>query len=36
MITHEAKEKNLRAALAIIDRLDAIKESSVAIRIEEV
>mgnify|MGYP000745995357 CR=1 FL=1 len=36
MIVHDAKEKNLRAALAAIDRLDAIKEKSVAIRIEEV
>jgi homoserine dehydrogenase len=36
MITHEAKEINLRQALAAIDRLDAIKEKSVAIRIEEI
>jgi len=36
MVIHEAKEKNLRAALNAIDRLEAIKESSVAIRIEEV
>jgi len=36
MIIHEAKEKNLRQALAAIDRLDVIKEKSVAIRIEEV
>jgi homoserine dehydrogenase len=36
MVIHEAKEKNLRAALAAIDRLEAIKENSVAIRIEEV
>ncbi len=35
MIIHEAKEKNLRAALEIIDRLNVIKEKSVAIRIEE-
>jgi homoserine dehydrogenase len=35
MIIHEAKEKDLRAALEIIDRLDAIKEESIAIRIEE-
>ncbi len=35
MVIHEAKEKNLRAALATIDRLDAIKEKTVAIRIEE-
>jgi homoserine dehydrogenase len=36
MLTHEAKEKNLRGALKEIDRLDVIKEKSVAIRIEEV
>jgi len=36
MVIHEAKEKNLRSALAAIDRMDAIKEKSVAIRIEEV
>jgi homoserine dehydrogenase len=36
MIIHEAKEKNLRSALAIIDRLNIIKESSVAIRMEDV
>lgn len=36
MVIHEAKEKQLRAALAAIDRLDAIKEKSVAIRIEDV
>ena len=36
MIIHEAKEKDLRAALEMIDRLDAIKEKSIAIRIEEV
>ena len=36
MIIHEAKEKNLRQALEVIDRLDVIKEKSVAIRIEEV
>jgi len=35
MIIHEAREKNLRVALGAIDRLDAIKEKSVAIRIEE-
>lgn len=35
MIIHEAKEKDLRAALEMIDRLDAIKEKSIAIRIEE-
>ncbi|MBM3243815.1 MAG: ACT domain-containing protein, partial [Candidatus Omnitrophica bacterium] len=36
MIIYEAKEKDLRAALNMIDRLDAIKEKSVAIRMEEV
>jgi len=36
MITHQAKEKNLRAALKMIDRLPDIKEKSVAIRIEGV
>lgn len=36
MIIHEAKEKHLRAALKMIDRLDMIKQKSVAIRMEEV
>lgn len=36
MIIHEAKEKYLRQALEAIDRLDVIKEKSVAIRMEEV
>lgn len=36
MIIHEAKEKNLRAALGIIDKLNLIQEGSVAIRIEDV
>lgn len=36
MVCHEAKEKDLRAALNVIDRMDAIKEKSVAIRIEDV
>ena len=36
MIIHEAKEKNLRQALEVIDRLDAIRQKSVAIRMEEV
>jgi homoserine dehydrogenase len=35
MIIHDAREKDLRTALSMIDRLDAIKEKSVAIRIEE-
>jgi homoserine dehydrogenase len=36
MIIHEAKEKNLRKALDIINRLTVIKEKAVAIRIEDV
>lgn len=36
MIVHDAKEKCLRAALKEIDRMESIKEKSVAIRIEEV
>jgi homoserine dehydrogenase len=36
MILHEAKEKNLRSALEIIDHLNLIKEKSAAIRIEDV
>jgi homoserine dehydrogenase len=36
MVIYEAKEKSLRQALMIIDRLNIIKEKSVAIRIEEV
>ncbi|MDD2751918.1 MAG: homoserine dehydrogenase [Candidatus Omnitrophica bacterium] len=36
IIIHEAREKNLRLALAAIDRLNVVKEKSVAIRIEEV
>lgn len=36
MVTHEVKEKNLRNALKMIDRLPEIKEKSVAIRIEGV
>jgi homoserine dehydrogenase len=36
MIIHDAKEKNLRSALETIDRLDVIKQKSVAIRMEEV
>jgi homoserine dehydrogenase len=35
MIIHEAKEKNLRQALALINRLDVIREKPMAIRIEE-
>ena len=35
MITHEAKEKNVRKALKIIDGLDIVKESSILLRIEE-
>lgn len=36
MIIHEAKENNLRLALETIDRLEVVKEKSVAIRMEEV
>ncbi len=36
MVIHEAREKDLCDALSAIDRLDTIKEKSVAIRIEEV
>jgi homoserine dehydrogenase len=36
MVTHEAKEKNLRLALEKIDHFKVVKEKSVAIRIEEV
>jgi homoserine dehydrogenase len=36
MLIHEAKEIDLRAALQLISRLDAIKEKPVAIRMEEV
>jgi homoserine dehydrogenase len=36
MIIHEAKEKNLRSALEMIERLNVIKQKSVAIRMEEV
>ncbi|MFH1191820.1 MAG: homoserine dehydrogenase [Candidatus Omnitrophota bacterium] len=36
MVTHEVKEKNLRGALKMIDKLSEIKDKSVAIRIEGV
>lgn len=36
MMTHEAKEKNLRLALAEIDKLPVIKRKTVAIRVERV
>ncbi|MDD5120331.1 MAG: homoserine dehydrogenase [Candidatus Omnitrophica bacterium] len=36
MVTHEVKEKNMRQALKLIDKLSDIKEKSVAIRIEGV
>ena len=36
MVTHEVKEKNLRLALKMIDRLSDSKEKSIAIRIEGV
>lgn len=35
MVIHEAKERDLRQALQVIDRLDMIRQKSVAIRIEE-
>jgi homoserine dehydrogenase len=35
MIIHEAKEKQLRQALEIINRLNVVKQKSVAIRMEE-
>ncbi|MBU1726361.1 MAG: homoserine dehydrogenase [Candidatus Omnitrophica bacterium] len=35
MIIHEAKEKNLRAALTAIGKIGAVKEEPVAIRIEQ-
>ena len=36
MVTHEAREKDLRSALEMIGRFDVIKEKPVAIRIEDV
>ncbi|MFA4988750.1 MAG: homoserine dehydrogenase [Candidatus Omnitrophota bacterium] len=36
MVTHEVKEKNMRLALKMIDKLQEIKDKSVAIRIEGV
>jgi homoserine dehydrogenase len=36
MIIHEAKERDLRSALQMIDKMDAIREKAVAIRMEEV
>ncbi|MBI4982403.1 MAG: homoserine dehydrogenase [Candidatus Omnitrophica bacterium] len=36
MIIHQSKERNLRQALATINRLDVIKEEAVAIRMEEI
>jgi len=35
MLTHEAKENNLKSALSKIDRLNEIKGPSQAIRIED-
>ncbi|HEY8367751.1 MAG TPA: homoserine dehydrogenase [Thermodesulfobacteriota bacterium] len=35
MMTHEAREANVRAALAEIDRLDVVQEPSLRIRIED-
>ncbi|MDD5424330.1 MAG: ACT domain-containing protein, partial [Candidatus Omnitrophica bacterium] len=34
MMTHEAKEKNMRQALEEIDRISAIRRKTVAIRVE--
>ena len=36
MTIHSARERNLRQALSIIDKLEAVKEKTVAIRMEEV
>lgn len=36
MLIHEAREKDLRSALNMIGRIDAIKEKTIAIRMEEV
>jgi hypothetical protein len=36
MVTHEVREKNMRLALKMIDKLPEIKDKSVAIRIEGV
>jgi homoserine dehydrogenase len=36
MLIHEAQEKDLRDALRMIDRIDALKEKTIAIRMEEV
>jgi homoserine dehydrogenase len=36
MVVHEAKEKNLKEALKVIDRMNIIHEKSIAIRIEDV
>ena len=35
LIVHNAKEKNLRSELHIIEKMDVIKEKPVAIRMEE-
>jgi len=34
MMTHDAREKNMRLALDEIDRLNAVKKRTVAIRVE--
>jgi len=36
VIVHNARERNLRQALHIIDRFEVIRQKSVAIRIEEI
>lgn len=35
MTTHESRERNVRAALKLIDQLDVVQESTVRIRIED-
>jgi homoserine dehydrogenase len=35
LLTHEALEKNLRAAIAVIDRMDVVRDPTCFIRIEK-
>ena len=35
MLTHEAREKNVREALEAIDRLDMVLDKTMVIRVEE-
>jgi homoserine dehydrogenase len=35
MLTHEAREADVRAALSRIDQLDVVKDETVLIRVEE-